>query len=71
MLQVKCPTCGKSMADKQIPFEEGLEKICQNPKLSEKQKDEAKRELVNSMGLERYCCKTRLISYVDLAQIVI
>lgn len=71
MLYSACPTCGTLLADKQLDYEEKLKKICDNPKLSQEDKDKQKMELINSMGLERYCCKMKLMTYVDLIKIVI
>lgn len=72
MLYIKCPTCHKILGHLEIPFEEGLEKIMENPNLTPKQKQEEKIKLVNSFGipLDRYCCRMRLITYKDLVQIV-
>lgn len=73
MLYPKCPTCGTVLAEVTtvLHFEEKLKEICNNPNLNDKEKDEAKSKLVQSMGLKRYCCRMRLITAVDLAKIVI
>jgi DNA-directed RNA polymerase subunit N (RpoN/RPB10) len=71
MLYPKCPTCGKLFADIVLVYEEEMTKICNNPNLNSKQKDEGKAKLINSLGLERYCCKMRLISYIDMAELLI
>jgi len=71
MLYPVCPTCGTLLADKQLEYEDKLKKICDDPKMNEDEKDKKKMQLISSMGLERYCCKMRLMSYVDLIKIVI
>ena len=71
MLYIRCPSCGKSLAHIQIPYEEAKEEICNNPNLSLKEKHEAKIKLVNSFGLKRYCCKTRLLTYLDTVQFIV
>ena len=70
MLYPRCPTCGTKLAHIEIPFEEGLEKICNNPALSDDKKDTEKMKLVNRFGLKRYCCKRILLTYTDLVKII-
>lgn len=70
MLYPNCPTCGYCLASKQPKFEEEKEKICNNPKTNEEEKEKSVTDLVNSMNLRRYCCKMRLITYVDLAKLI-
>lgn len=71
MLYYKCPTCCTVLANKQVPFEEGLEKICKDSKLSEKQKEEAKMKLLDELEVKRYCCRMRILTYADLVKVVI
>lgn len=70
MLYLRCPSCGTKLANHELEYEEKLKQICNNPNLSDKQEREAKEKLVNSFGLKRYCCKTRLMSYVDVIKII-
>ena len=70
MLYFKCPTCKTILANKQIPFEKGLEQIEKNTKLSEHDKDLAKRELLDDLQVERYCCRMRMLTYVKLIEII-
>ena len=71
MLYPVCPTCQNLLADKQIPFEEEMEKICNNKKLKEDEKQKQKKNLLDNLGLSRYCCRTRMISYLDQIQIIV
>lgn len=70
MLYPRCPTCGKKLSNIEVNYEEAKEKICNNPSLNKEQKNEAKQKLVNSLGLDRYCCKTRLLTYLDTVRII-
>lgn len=67
-----CPTCNRLLADKTIVYEEGLKKICDNPNLTNSQKDKEKVKLIDSLKIpsERYCCRMRLMTYRDLVSIV-
>jgi DNA-directed RNA polymerase subunit N (RpoN/RPB10) len=70
MLYARCPSCGLKLADKEVAYEKGLLMICDNPKLSDDERDKQKRILVNSLGLKRWCCKQRALTYIDLIKIV-
>jgi len=63
MLFFKCPTCKTLLADKQIPFEEGMDKICNDTKLTDEQKDKKRKELLDKLELHRYCCRMRILTY--------
>jgi DNA-directed RNA polymerase subunit N (RpoN/RPB10) len=75
MLPPRCFTCGHVLADLELEFEEGIEQIDNNINLSDEQKSKSKRDLVNKLlsgrWTKRYCCRTRLLSYVDLIKVVI
>lgn len=71
MLYIRCPTCNRLLGHLQLPFETKLHKIMENDKLSEDEKITAKQELINNeLGNIRYCCKTRLLTYIDVVKIV-
>jgi DNA-directed RNA polymerase subunit N (RpoN/RPB10) len=70
MLQMRCPTCGTLLGDIQLIHEEEVKKI-DSSKLTEDEKNKKKAELINTYGLDRYCCKTRLLGYVDIVNIII
>jgi DNA-directed RNA polymerase subunit N (RpoN/RPB10) len=71
MLPQRCFTCNKVLSHIELEYEEKLEEIELNDKISNEEKSKLKRELVDSFGLERYCCRKILISYVDLIKVVI
>ncbi len=68
---MRCPTCGTLIGDIQLIHEKEIEKIDNNEKLNEDQKNEKKKELINKYGLDKYCCRTRIITYVDIIDIII
>lgn len=74
MLYIRCPTCRTLLGDKQIYYEKKLEEICKNQDMDKYKSQEAvdkdKMDLVNNIGLDRYCCKNRLMTYVRLIDIV-
>ena len=71
MLYYKCPTCSTVLANKQIPFEEAMEKICKDASLSEKEKADMKMKLLDDLQVKRYCCRMRVLTYADLINVII
>jgi DNA-directed RNA polymerase subunit N (RpoN/RPB10) len=70
MLYPRCPTCGKILANLEIDYNEAKNKICNNSSLNKEQQNAEKEKLVNSLGLERYCCKTRVLKYLNLIDFI-
>lgn len=66
MLYYKCPSCKTVLANKQIPYEIGLKKICNNSKLSEEEANAAKKALLDNLLILNMCCRPRVMSYIDL-----
>jgi DNA-directed RNA polymerase subunit N len=54
IIPVRCFTCGKLVADKFAEFSQRV-KSGENPK-----------EVLDSLGLKRYCCRRMLISSMDI-----
>jgi DNA-directed RNA polymerase subunit N (RpoN/RPB10) len=71
MLYSVCPTCGFLLADKQLDYEEGLEKIMGDIKLSNEEKVEKRKTLISKIGVVRYCCKMRLLSFIPLEKLIV
>lgn len=70
MWYTRCPSCGTNLAHLELDYEKAKQKICDNPKLTEEQKNEQKSKLVNSLGLVRYCCKSRVLTCLDTVNII-
>ena len=66
MLYFKCPTCKTHLANKQLIYEEKMDAICNNDKLSTKEKCEAKRKIFPEIELHRECCIMRMMGNVKL-----
>jgi DNA-directed RNA polymerase subunit N (RpoN/RPB10) len=75
MLPPRCFTCGHVLANLELEFESELQNIDNNIKLNYDQKADLKRKLVEELlpnrWKKRYCCRSRLLSYVDLIKVVI
>lgn len=75
MLNLRCDTCGHMLGDIEIEYEETLEEINNNHKLNDEEKADLKRKLVDKLlpgrWKNKYCCRSRLITYVDLIKIIV
>lgn len=54
IIPVRCFTCGKVIGSKYVEFKERVEK------------GEDPKEVLDSLGIKRYCCRRMLLSHVDL-----
>lgn len=70
MQYVVCPSCETLLGDKQIIFQKGLKETTEDTKLTDEEKDNKKIGLINSLGLTRYCCRSRVLGYLEVVKIV-
>lgn len=75
MIPPRCFTCGHVLANLELIYEQGLLDIDNDVNLNSNQKAKAKRDLVDKLLPDkwkyRYCCRTRLMSTVDLIKVVL
>lgn len=67
MLYYRCPTCKTLLANKIIPYEEELNKICASNNTNPK----AKEDLLTKYHFINPCCRMRVMGYVKLIDIII
>lgn len=70
MIYIKCPSCGFLLGNRQMVYEKGLEEINSDPNTDNQKKLELKTKLVESLGIKRYCCKMRVMTYKNLPEII-
>lgn len=70
MLIPKCPTCKTQLANKQILFTTMMNDIC-NENISEEEKNKKKMDLLNKLEILRYCCRMRVLTFVNLPDLII
>jgi len=73
IIPVRCFTCGKVMADKIDFYESEVEKLKTNTKKDEMFKNfdhVHTKEILDKLGLIRYCCRRNLISNVDIMDVL-
>ncbi|MDY6770945.1 MAG: DNA-directed RNA polymerase subunit N [Candidatus Nanohaloarchaea archaeon] len=56
IVPVRCFTCGKVVGDKWEEFQKRTE-----------EQDEDPQDVLDDLGLDKYCCRTVLLTHVDLA----
>ena len=76
MLYMICPTCKKLLGNKQIYYETHFDQIVKDlemDKITEDQANEKKQDLLNFVlpDKNRYCCRTRMMTYSRLIEIII
>jgi DNA-directed RNA polymerase subunit N (RpoN/RPB10) len=75
MLPPRCFTCGHVLANLELDLEEQLYEIDNNINLDDNERAIRKKQVINNLlpdrWNKRYCCRSRLISYVDLIKIII
>lgn len=59
LIPIRCFTCGKLIADKLQEYKDM------------QQKNESHEEILNSLGVDRYCCRRMLLTTVETIQQVI
>ena len=73
IIPIRCFTCGKVMADKIDFYEEEVAKL---KKTEEKDKmfknfdSVHTKDILDKLGLVRYCCRRNLIANVDIMDVV-
>ena len=70
MLYLRCPTCGVLLGNKVIEYEEQINKINALLDLSTNERIKKRQELLEKLDVNRYCCKMRMITYVDVVQFI-
>ena len=70
MLYYKCVTCRTLLANKQIPYQQGLINITMNNELTQEQKDNAKKKLLDDLEVKRPCCRARVLGFVSLIDLI-
>ena len=71
MIYLKCPTCSTILGNRQVFYETEIKKIINNKKLSNDEKNNEKLEVLNKLELTNYCCKMRVINYLNLTDILV
>ena len=67
MLYPVCPTCGFLLADKELKFKAIMKEKCNE----KKNNDIDVEKIFKELKVKRYCCRMRMITYLDLIDYII
>lgn len=67
IIPVRCFTCGKVVSQAYEEFRKRYEEYQKVIKSGEKP-TESPKEILDSLGIDRFCCRRMIISHVDLIQ---
>ena len=67
IIPVRCFTCGKVIGSAYEEFKRRYEEYKKAVEKGEKPKETPK-EILDDLGITRYCCRRMLLSHVDLIQ---
>ena len=70
MLPIVCFTCGKLLGEIQVPYEEDILQIENNTSLSNEEKSDEKAKLLDKYHIKTYCCRSRVLTYIKLINII-
>jgi len=75
IIPIRCFTCGKVMADKVDYYMEEVEKlekakVTTNEKMYKNFDNIHTKQILDDLGLTRYCCRRNMIANVDLMHII-
>ena len=71
MIYLTCPTCGYFIGTKINQYEINRDKVCSNTALSDEEKGEEIKKIIQELKLRRYCCRMRIMTAKDLVQDII
>ena len=67
IMPVRCFTCGKPINNKYAEYKERTNKILD----TSNNKEEDKKKIFDSLGIQRYCCRRMITSHVELIKEII
>lgn len=71
MAYMKCPTCKELIGSRVLIYEDQVRRINDMNELTDKEKEEKKQEIVYKLfDPEFYCCKARLMTSVNMVELI-
>jgi DNA-directed RNA polymerase subunit N (RpoN/RPB10) len=70
MIYIKCPSCGTILGNRQPVYIKKIDEIENNKNIDEDTKAELKTKIFESIKIENYCCKMRILTFKDLNNII-
>lgn len=71
LIPIRCFSCNKVLADKWDYYQRRVEELAKEAKLPTPHFDAVHTgEILNELGLSRYCCRRHMISNVELIHLI-
>jgi DNA-directed RNA polymerase subunit N (RpoN/RPB10) len=71
MYYLRCPSCSLIIGNRQIEYEKKMFEIDNNDKFNQDEKDDLKTKIFDELEIMRYCCRQRIICYIQKTSIII
>jgi len=65
-----CPCCFKLLADIQIPYILAIDKL-KSKNLSDQKFNNERKKILDELKLNRYCCRTAVMTFVEHEKVVV
>lgn len=72
IIPIRCMNCGNVLADKWLFYQEKVKELRDGSKLNviymdgKSVPDTPENQVLNALGLKRYCCRKHMLTHVDL-----
>ena len=70
MLYYKCPTCKTILANKELIYDQKLNEVCAKMGSNKKGIEDSKKQILDELQLENYCCRMRMLGKIRLVDII-
>lgn len=71
LFYIKCPSCSEIISQDLDKYYQDKDEIFNNPKLTNKQKDEMDAKLLDKYGYTKLCCRQRVKTAIPYHKIVV
>ena len=71
MYYLRCPSCSQIIGNRQEEYEKRIYEINNNDKYNNDEKDKLKTKIFDELKINRYCCRQRIICYIQKTDIII
>jgi DNA-directed RNA polymerase subunit N (RpoN/RPB10) len=71
LFYIRCPSCSRIISYDLDKYHDDVENILNNPKMTQRQKDEAYSKILDKYGFEEICCRIRIMGLIPYHKIII
>lgn len=70
LFYIKCPSCSRIISYNLDKYHDDIEKINDDPKMSQQQKEEAYSKILDKYGYKEICCRIRIMGLIPYHKII-